>query len=77
MKTKEKILKAALDVLLQEGFPALTQTRVAEVAGVKLVKDRPQVEELPLLRKGKLPLHGQLWTGDFAFGPSHRSETLD
>lgn len=35
MKTKEKILNAALDVLLQEGFPALTQTRVAEVAGVR------------------------------------------
>jgi len=35
VKTKEKILKAALDVLLQEGFPALTQTRVAEVAGVR------------------------------------------
>lgn len=35
MKTKDKILNAALDVLLQEGFPALTQTRVAEVAGVR------------------------------------------
>lgn len=35
MKTKEKILNAAVDVLLQEGFPALTQTRVAEVAGVR------------------------------------------
>lgn len=35
MKTKEKILNAALDVLLQEGFPALTQTRVAEVAGIR------------------------------------------
>lgn len=34
MKTKDKILNAALDVLLQEGFPALTQTRVAEAAGV-------------------------------------------
>ena len=35
MKTKERILNAALDVLLKEGFPALTQTRVAEVAGVR------------------------------------------
>lgn len=35
MKTREKILNAALDVLLQEGFPALTQTRVATVAGVR------------------------------------------
>lgn len=35
MKTKDKILNAALDVLLQEGFPALTQTRVAEVAGIR------------------------------------------
>jgi AcrR family transcriptional regulator len=35
VKTKEKILNAALDVLLNEGFPALTQTRVAEVAGVR------------------------------------------
>ena len=35
MKTKEKILNAALDVLLEEGFPALTQTHVAEVAGVR------------------------------------------
>lgn len=35
MKTKEKILNAALDVLLQEGFHALTQTRVAEVAGIR------------------------------------------
>jgi AcrR family transcriptional regulator len=35
VKTKDKILNAALDVLLKEGFPALTQTRVAEVAGVR------------------------------------------
>jgi AcrR family transcriptional regulator len=35
VKTKEKILNAALDVLTKEGFPALTQTRVAEVAGVR------------------------------------------
>ena len=34
MKTKQKILNAALDVLMDHGFPALTQTRVAEVAGV-------------------------------------------
>lgn len=34
MKTKQKILNAALDVLMEYGFPALTQTRVAEVAGV-------------------------------------------
>ncbi|RYY74862.1 MAG: TetR/AcrR family transcriptional regulator [Gammaproteobacteria bacterium] len=35
MKTKDKILNAAVDVLLQEGFPALTQTRVAEAAGIR------------------------------------------
>lgn len=35
MKTSEKILNAALDVLLQEGLVALTQTRVAEVAGIR------------------------------------------
>jgi len=35
VKTKDKILNAALDVLLQEGFTALTQTRVAEVAGIR------------------------------------------
>jgi AcrR family transcriptional regulator len=35
VKTKEKILNAALEVLLQEGFPALTQTRVAEAAGIR------------------------------------------
>lgn len=34
MKTKQKILNAALDVLMENGFPALTQTRIAEVAGV-------------------------------------------
>jgi AcrR family transcriptional regulator len=34
VKTKEKILNAALDVLMEHGFQALTQTRVAEVAGV-------------------------------------------
>ncbi len=34
MKTKQKILNAALDVLMEHGFQALTQTRVAEVAGV-------------------------------------------
>jgi AcrR family transcriptional regulator len=34
VKTKQKILNAALDVLMEHGFPALTQTRVAEVAGV-------------------------------------------
>lgn len=34
MKTKQKILNAALDVLVENGFQALTQTRVAEVAGV-------------------------------------------
>lgn len=34
MKTKQKILNAALDVLMENGFQALTQTRVAEVAGV-------------------------------------------
>lgn len=34
MKTKQKILNAALDVLMDNGFQALTQTRVAEVAGV-------------------------------------------
>jgi AcrR family transcriptional regulator len=34
VKTKQKILNAALDVLVQHGFQALTQTRVAEVAGV-------------------------------------------
>lgn len=34
MKTKQKILNAALNVLMENGFPALTQTRVAEVAGV-------------------------------------------
>ncbi|WP_052417767.1 TetR/AcrR family transcriptional regulator [Cellvibrio mixtus] len=35
MKTKEKILNAALEVLVEEGFNALTQTRVAEFAGVR------------------------------------------
>lgn len=34
MKTKQKILNAALAVLMEGGFPALTQTRVAEAAGV-------------------------------------------
>lgn len=34
MKTKQKILNAALEVLLENGFQALTQTRVAEVAGI-------------------------------------------
>lgn len=34
MKTKQKILNAALDVLMKNGFQALTQTRVAEVAGL-------------------------------------------
>lgn len=34
MKTKQKILNAALEVLMESGFPALTQTRIAEVAGV-------------------------------------------
>lgn len=34
MKTKQKILNAALQVLMDSGFAALTQTRVAEAAGV-------------------------------------------
>jgi len=34
VKTKQKILNAALNVLLENGFQALTQTRVAEEAGV-------------------------------------------
>lgn len=34
MKTKQKILSAALKVLVENGFPALTQTRVAEEAGL-------------------------------------------
>jgi AcrR family transcriptional regulator len=34
MATKEKIIDAALQVLLDGGFSALTQTRVAEVAGL-------------------------------------------
>lgn len=34
MKTKQKILNAALNVLMESGFQTLTQTRVAEVAGV-------------------------------------------
>lgn len=34
MKTKQKILNAALKVLVENGFQALTQTRVAEEAGV-------------------------------------------
>lgn len=34
MKTKQKILNAALRVLVENGFQALTQTRVAEAAGV-------------------------------------------
>lgn len=32
---REKILAAALKLLNEQGFPALTQTRVAEVAGVR------------------------------------------
>lgn len=35
MKTKEKILLAALDVLMEGGFQAFTQTRVAERAGIR------------------------------------------
>ena len=35
METREKIIEAALKVLLDSGFSALTQTRVAEVAGVR------------------------------------------
>jgi len=34
VKTKQKILNAALDVLVEHGFQALTQTRVAEAARV-------------------------------------------
>ena len=34
MKTKQKILNAALKVLVDSGFQALTQTRVAEEAGM-------------------------------------------
>lgn len=34
MKTRQKILNAALKVLTENGFQALTQTRVAEAAGV-------------------------------------------
>jgi AcrR family transcriptional regulator len=35
MKTKQKILNAALKVLGEQGYQALTQTRVAEVAGLR------------------------------------------
>lgn len=34
MKTKQKILNAALTILMENGFQALTQTRIAEAAGV-------------------------------------------
>ena len=34
MSTKEKIISAALQVLLDDGFSALTQTRVAQAAGL-------------------------------------------
>lgn len=34
MKTKDKILDAALSVLMENGFQALTQTRIAEAANV-------------------------------------------
>lgn len=35
MKTKQKILNAAMQVLGEQGYKALTQTRVAEVAGLR------------------------------------------
>jgi AcrR family transcriptional regulator len=34
VKTKQKILNAALTILMENGFQALTQTRIAETAGV-------------------------------------------